>query len=227
MVAPMTTSVLAPVLIPGAPTGLAVGRTGASPQTIQLAWEPVAGAHHYDVRAIAGGVDRVYRVLGDRTSFDLPTDDHSDYQLSVGARNSAGVGGTSRLIWERSLVPGRVSRLDGDRIADRTRASVSWQRTDWHGYQIVRRDRGGVVVQPNSLGTGLRYRADLVRRWDNAVLDTRTATASWLGSRLVWVYSAHFTGLDRDIDYVVRVCAVSDWFGTGNVSEVVLERVTS
>jgi hypothetical protein len=222
----MTTPVLTrpSTSIPGAPTGLRVGRTTTTPQTIRIAWTPVAAAHHYDVRVHSGGAERVYTVLGDRVSFDLTSDDHSDYRISVGARNADGVGGSTRQVLERSLVPGKVSRLDGARFGDCTSASVSWQRVGWHGYQLVRPDGG---VRPNSLGAGLAYRADLVRRWDDRVLDTRTAAATWVGCRLVWVYSAHFAGLDRDVDYVVRVCAVSTSFGTGNVSEVLLERVTS
>jgi hypothetical protein len=210
--------------IPGAPTGLSVGRTTTTPQTVRVAWKPVPDTDHYDVRVLSGAIERVYTVPGDRSSFDLTGDDRSDYQISVSARNAAGVGGSTRQVLERSLVPGPVSRLDGARFGDCTSASVSWQRVGWHGYQL---SQPGAVAQPNALGAGLVYRADLVRRWDNRVLDRRTAAATWVGSRLVWVYSAHFAGLDRDVDYVVRVCAVSAWFGAGNAGEVLLERVTS
>src|SRR3954469_3872060 len=114
--------------IPGAPTGLSVGRTTTTPQTIRIAWTPVPAAHHYDVRVVSAGAERVYAVPGDRVSFDLTSDDHSDYQIAVGARNADGVGGNTRQVLERSLVPGKVSRLDGARFGDCTSASVSRQR---------------------------------------------------------------------------------------------------
>lgn len=221
---PDTAATVANRFVPGAPTGLTVGRTTANPQTVRITWQPVARADHYDIRVVAGGIERTYTVLADRRSFDLSTDPHSDYQISVGARNVDGIGGNTRMVLERSLVPGKVSRLAGARLSDGVSASVSWQRVGWHGYQHTECDG---VARPNGLGAGLVYRAELVRRWDNAVLATRKSVAAWVGSRLLWVYGAHFAGLDRDVDYAVRVYAESTWFGPGNVSEVVLERVTS
>jgi hypothetical protein len=111
---------------PKAPWRLSAQRDVNDPTTFTVDWADAACATRYNVSVFVDGRDNVTVVDGATNSFTVSsTDPAKTYQLQVGSRNDAGVGGTSPVFYLRPSVPGGVTGMKID-YSDVSLASVGW-----------------------------------------------------------------------------------------------------
>ena len=111
---------------PKAPWRLSAQRDANDPTLVKVDWVDVACATRYNVSVFVDGKDSVTVVDGATTTFMIPnTDTTKTYQIQVGSRNDAGVGGTSPVYYLRPAVPGGVTGMKID-YTDVSLATLLW-----------------------------------------------------------------------------------------------------
>jgi len=121
-----STSTTACTTDPKAPWRLTAQRDANDPTMVKVDWVDVACATRYNVSVFVDGKDTVTMVDGATTTFTVPnTDPSKTYQIQVGSRNDAGVGGTSPVFYLRPAVPGGVTGMKID-YTDVSLATLLW-----------------------------------------------------------------------------------------------------
>jgi len=161
--------------VPGVPMGLSASDTRTNTQTVRVSWKTVAKSDHYDVLVSDGTTQTVYRAGPTVTFMDVPTPNIcATYNVSIGARNANGAGGTTVPITLRSWGPGPVTNLRAARTGDGRTATITWGAAQFTGYHTRGNPKSVHDYRPDAPGEkSLPTTVSVIHDADRKVVFTR------------------------------------------------------